>query len=145
MRRREIGAVVATLVAGLLTAACTPVEESAPDGGAVAAQLQPVDEERSRLVLTPRAVERLGLQTAAVTAFDGGARRSVPYAAIVYDSRGQAWTYLAEGPRAFLRSAVAVDRYAGDAAVLTEGPPVGAQVVTAGAAELLGAELDVGK
>lgn len=145
MPGRSGAAAAAAALAVLSVAGCTAVEESTSSSGPEAAVLEPVDEERSRLVLTKRAVERLGLQTVPVAGGRGGASRSVPYAAVLYDAQGQAWTYTTDRPLSFLRAAVAVDRFSGDTAFLTEGPPVGTQVVTTGAAELFGTELDVGK
>jgi hypothetical protein len=42
-----------------------------------------------------------------------------------------------------VREPVAVDHIAGDVAVLSAGPAVGALVVTEGSQELLGAEYDI--
>ena len=98
----------------------------------------------TKLRLTERAVERLGLLTTPVrraTSTRGGAAGTViPFTALLFDKKGQAATYLVLGPRVYTRSPVVVDHYAADLVVLRSGPPVGASVVTAGSAELSGAE-----
>ena len=65
---------------------------------------------------------------------------SLPWAAVIHDIHGGTWVYEQTGPRAFVRRRVAVRHVVGDTAVLASGPPPGASVVTAGAAELFGAE-----
>jgi hypothetical protein len=42
----------------------------------------------------------------------------------------------------YVRQAVSIERIAGEAALLTDGPPVGTAVVTLGAEELFGEEFD---
>lgn len=150
MSRRDVAALaaLATSLAGALPA-CSRADEPASAGHAEAARIEVVDGARSRVTLTPRAVERLGLQTAAVRAStaagrSGRVRLSVPYAAVVFTADGRPWTYTAHPGHSFLRERLAVDSVHGDLALLTEGPPVGSRVVTAGAAELFGTEFDVG-
>jgi hypothetical protein len=98
----------------------------------------------TKLTLTERAVERLGMKTAQVrkaTLKAGGTSGiAIPYAALLFDKSGKPVTYLVVGQRVYARSAVVVDHYDGDLAVLASGPPVGASVVTDGSAELFGAE-----
>lgn len=69
---------------------------------------------------------------------------TVPYAAIIYDERGDEWVYVSAQPGVFQRSEVDVAYIAGDTAFLLQGPEVGALVVTVGASELLGIEHKVG-
>ena len=69
----------------------------------------------------------------------------VPYASILYDMYGSAWVYENTATQVYVRRRVKVDHVLGEFAVLTRGPEVGAQVVTAGAAELFGTEFEVGK
>jgi hypothetical protein len=93
-----------------------------------------------RIVLSAKAAQRLGIQTARVThARVGGAKRLViPYAALLYAPSGKAFTFTSPSPLAFVETAVKVDYVKGKLAVLKSGPPVGASVVTVGSAELLG-------
>jgi hypothetical protein len=74
----------------------------------------------------------------------GGTKKVVPYAAVIYDLHGEQWVYTNVAPLTFVRHAVNVDFIEGDRAVLVDGPPIGALVVTAGVAELWGAETGVG-
>jgi len=103
-----------------------------------------------RVRLTARAAERLGLETAlvleeAVTIADNSVQRTViPYGAIIYDTKGQTWTFTSPQPLVFVRQSVTVERIAGNKVVLTEGPPAGTAVVTVGSAELMGAESKYG-
>lgn len=64
----------------------------------------------------------------------------VPWSAVVYDIYGGAWVYEQTAERTYVRRRVVVRSVAGEAAVLSAGPPAGAQVVVAGAAELFGTE-----
>ena len=70
-------------------------------------------------------------------------RTVIPYAAVLYDAHGDAWVYTNPEPLVFVRHRVSIAYIDGDRAVLSDGPPVGTAVVTAGGAELLGAELKV--
>jgi hypothetical protein len=103
----------------------------------------------NRVVVTPEAANRVGIETATVrTVPAGGAGASaytvIPLAAVLYDSDGDAWTYTSPAPLTFVRQQVTLGRVDGEVAVLTSGPPAGTAVVTVGAAELLGAEEGVG-
>ena len=68
-------------------------------------------------------------------------QKVVPYGAVLYDAKGAAWVYTSAQPLAFQRQLIGVERVVGDLAVLSEGPPVGTEVVTVGAALLYGAEI----
>jgi multidrug efflux pump subunit AcrA (membrane-fusion protein) len=69
----------------------------------------------------------------------------VPAAAILYDIHGNTWVYEALGAQAYTRRRVEVRRLVGPNAILARGPPVGAKMVTDGAAELFGTEFGAGK
>jgi hypothetical protein len=103
------------------------------------------DSDIARLTLTERAIDRLDLQTAAVTGGDASSpAKVVPYGALIYDAHGDTWVYTMPRPRTFIRSQVKVDRIDGDNVLLAEGPDVGTLVATAGVAELYGTEFKVG-
>jgi len=68
-------------------------------------------------------------------------QKVVPYGAVHYDAKGDAWVYVNTKPLVFERRRVRVERVVGDLAVLSDGPPVGTQVVTVGASLLHGAEI----
>ena len=163
--------VVVPLVAGLGLSACQRPSSSAKH--ASPAKVEKIEgSELSRITLTAKAAERLGIETGSVAtlgtasgtvvaqgdpAGDPGARAStsrlarsaagsivVPYAAVIYDSHGDTWVYTSPSPLVFLRHRIEIDYIEGDRAVLRTGPPVGTTVVTVGAAELLGTEFEVG-
>ena len=99
-----------------------------------------------RLELTHRAVQRLGIQTRPVTAAApgaAGATKVIPYAAVVYDTDGSSWTYVEIAADTYVRRPITVTVIRGDVALMSAGPPVGAQVVTVGSPELLGTEYNI--
>lgn len=95
-----------------------------------------------KVVLEEKALARLGLETAPVREeiVNGERRLVVPYGAIMYDTKGDTWTFTNPEPRSFVRHRIAVQNVRGEHAILTEGPPAGTLVVIVGAAELMGAE-----
>lgn len=99
----------------------------------------------SMVTLTERAIERIGLQTEQVTEMEGSLLSpAVPYSSIIYDAQGQVWVYTNPEGRSFVRHKVIVDHIKGNVVYLQEGPPVGTKIVSVGAAELYGAEFEVG-
>ncbi len=98
----------------------------------------------TRVTLTEDAARRLDIQTTAIRDTDvGGTQRKVmPYAAILYDTQGDTWTYINPKPLIFVRHHISVDRIEGEQVVLLEGPPTDTKVVTVGAAELYGSEIE---
>ncbi len=99
-----------------------------------------------RVTLDARAAERIGLETAPIReelvtlANRTETRKVVPYGALMYDKKGDTWTFTNPQPLVFIRQHVAVEDIEGDRVILAEGPPAGTVVVTVGAAELMGAE-----
>ncbi|MGH3119055.1 MAG: hypothetical protein ACRDQ2_18460 [Gaiellales bacterium] len=154
MQRGNRWMVGVLIIAGLHLSACTDKSAGAAgdhdddDGPAKVEHLEA--ENLSRVILTTRAAERLDIKTApageAVVARspDGTQRKVVPYAAVLYDAQGDTWVYTSPEPQVFVRHRVSVDYIDGDLAVLSEGPPTGTEVVTVGAAELFGAEFEIG-
>jgi hypothetical protein len=98
--------------------------------------------ELSRIRLSARAVERLGIETTNVE--EQGGRLTLPYTALLYDADGRTWAYTSPETNVFVRHDVVVDRIDGDVAFVFLGPPPGTEVVTTGAAELFGTETGVG-
>ena len=76
---------------------------------------------------------------------DGEKRKVIPYAAVLYDAKGNTWVYTNPEELVFIRKPIQIDTIVGDEAFLVDGPPVGAAVVTVGGAELYGTEFGVGK
>jgi multidrug efflux pump subunit AcrA (membrane-fusion protein) len=70
---------------------------------------------------------------------------AVPWTSVVHDINGGTWVYIQTAPRTYARQRVQVKYVTGDSAVLEQGPQSGADVVTAGAAEVFGAEFGFGK
>jgi hypothetical protein len=99
--------------------------------------------ERKRIRLEAKAAERLGVQTVAMAG--APAETTVPYGALLYDTKGGVSVYTVPEPLLFIREAVKVRSIDGDVVVLAEGPPPGTVVVTAGGSELTGIEFGVGK
>jgi hypothetical protein len=139
--------VVLLVVPALVLAACGP--GPVPTAG----EIKPARVEQlpgtslTRVILTAQAARRLDIQLAPVRSVPvkGAQRRVIPYAAILYDSQGAAWTYTNPEPLSFERRPIDIDYIEGDLAVLKDGPPTGMAVVTVGAAELFGVELGVGE
>ena len=99
-----------------------------------------------RVTLEARAAERIGLQTTPVleeTVVREGSsvsRKVVPYGAVMYDTKGDTWTFTSSHALEFVRMPVVVESIVGDRAFLVEGPAAGTSVVTVGAAQLMAAE-----
>lgn len=104
---------------------------------------------RNQVVLTARAVERLGIRTAPVTVLGepsgGPVRWTVPYGAILYDAKGTTLVYTNTEPSVFINEPVVVESVEDQTATLVQGPPAGTSVVTVGTVELFGIEFGVGK
>ncbi len=82
-----------------------------------------------------------GHRVAAVLPLKGEAESlAVPRAAVLYDYHGGAWVYERVNERTFARKRVVVRYTAGEMVALASGPPPGTEVVTAGPAELFGAD-----
>lgn len=75
-----------------------------------------------------------------------GMQMVIPYDALIYDVEGGNWVYIKEpGALAFTLHSVTVDYIEGDLVFLSDGPPVGSEVVTSGVMELYGLETGVSK
>jgi hypothetical protein len=140
-------AVLGLLIAVPQLSACTQTSAEAT-GGAEPATVEHVEgsSDVSRLTLTPKAVERLGIQTAAVReeTVAGKKRKVIPYGAVLYDAKGATSVYVSSAPNTYVREPITVDFIEGERAVLKAGPAAGTAVVSVGAAELYGTETGVG-
>jgi hypothetical protein len=138
---------IASLLAGaaLVLTACG----TAATAGPPPARIIPVaGSQIPRLQLTSGAIQRLGIatqpvRTAPAAAAGDGAREVIPYAAVVYDTDGSTWTFVNTSAGTYRREPITVNAVSGEVALLSAGPPVGARVVTVGAAELLGTEYNI--
>jgi len=138
------------LVAAALSLTLTPVALAAGGkslgkaSGVVPATLEDVPgSDLRRVTFTQRAMERTDVRTKKVRR-DASGRLVVPYSSIIYDPQGSVWVYTSPKERTFLRHKVVVADIQGDDVYLTEGPPVGTAVASQGAAEIYGAEFEMG-
>jgi uncharacterized protein YcfL len=155
MRRHRCGrdrrpSVVVLVLCGLLAsmwllAACSSSSESAEEETAASVE-QTAEGQPSRLTLSEKAVERLGIQTVAVQSVEGtgAAATTIPYSVVLYDADGNTWAFTNPEPLVYIRAAITVEQIQGDMVILSSGPPVGTLVVSVGAQELLGTEVGVG-
>jgi hypothetical protein len=141
-----VGLVVA---AGLVLGGCARTEhgdEAATDG---AGKVEHVGG-TARVRLTALAAKRLDVQTAPVReaqvaapgrpSAGAAAEKVIPFAALLYEPDGAAFTYTNPEPFVYVRQPVKVDAIKGDQAFLSDGPAAGTAVVTVGGAELSGIE-----
>jgi hypothetical protein len=130
------------VVAGLaLTGCADKSSESELTGPAKLVELD--GREVPQVVITDqRAIERLGLELTAIAEEAGS--KVIPYAGVVYDADGKTWVYVSPEALTFERAPITVTNIAGDKAILSAGPPTGTEIVTVGAAELLGVEAGIG-
>jgi hypothetical protein len=94
-----------------------------------------------RVILTEEAVQRTELQTTTVRLEDGDLE--VEHAALVYDQKGNPWVFTVIGPRTYVRAPIEIKEIDDELMILASGPPPGTEVVTVGAIELWGTELEV--
>lgn len=135
-----------------IVACCITVGGCQPKGVKASETTKPANVEKiegtvlHRVTLTSRASERLDIKLALVedVVMGGVKHRVVPYGAVLYDAHGDTWVYTSPDALVYIRHAIAVDYISGDRAVLSSGPPAGTKVVTVGAAELFGAEFEIG-
>lgn len=120
------------------------LEAAAEEEGGPAKVEHMQGDEPARITLTEEAAKRIDIHTDVVRdmSINGSQRKVVPYAAILYDTDGTTWVYTSPEALVFVRHRIVVDFIDGELAVLSEGPATGIAVVTMGAEELNGAELE---
>jgi hypothetical protein len=138
-RLRVAGVVLA--IASLPLAGCKEVETGTATGYEPAKIEEIKGTDVKRVTLTAEGAKRTGLKTATVRR-DGG-HEVVPYESLIYDAEGKTYVYTSPKPLTFLRVPVKVDRIEGNRVVLTDGPAARTAVVTVGAAEVYGTELEI--
>lgn len=136
--RRGIVAVVAL---GLMLTACRAAEPQALEPPATKAPIEGTD--RYRLTLTPKAVERLDIQTTEVIETELGP--AISSDALILEPDGRFWVYVTPADLQYERVELLSVREEGGKAYFSEGPAVGVDVVVVGVAELWGEETGVGK
>ena len=143
-RRKAALAALTALLLPLILAGCAkvPGEEEEAEKAATVEKIG--DTGQSKVVLIEEAANRLGIETTAIASLPGG-QESVPYSAVIYDAEGAAWVFTNGEELAYVKQPITIDRIEGDTAILTEGPEVGTEVVSQGAAELYGVEDGIGE
>jgi hypothetical protein len=140
---RATALVTVTAALAAVLAGCSAASSTAPPPPTSKLVRVPGSSEPS-IVLTQLGAERIGLETASVTAATSG-EATFPYAALLYEPNGQAAVYVATGTLTFTRAFVTVDTITGGVVVVKSGVSPGARVVTDGAEELLGVQNGVGE
>lgn len=147
------GALAGLLLMSLAVAGCGPQQAVMVNGDEQppATVVEVEGSDVPALLIDEESVQRIGIDTAVVQPAARGPisakqRRSlvkIPYAAVVYMSDGSAWAFAPSSPRTYRRTPITVADIRGDQAILSSGPAVGSEVVTVGAPELLGVELNI--
>jgi hypothetical protein len=143
MHRRHVLAVLAVAGLGLGAVGCAQAAQEEAPVTHLAATLKDVGKTNLKYVtLTKVSRNRLGLTMAPITGVPGA--MTVPYGAVVYDGSGGSWVYVESSPLTYRRRSIVITGADAKTALLADGPPVGTPVVTRGAAELFGAEDELG-
>jgi hypothetical protein len=148
MWRNKRWIVVVLVIAGLHLLACQR------DTG-IHHKVEPVHVEHiqgsefSRVIFTENAMKRIDIQTGQVREVPIHHSKEinrivVPYSSVIYGPHGQTWVYTSPEPRTFVRHQINVDFIEGEMVVLNDGPAVGTEIATVGAAEMYGAEFGLG-
>ena len=147
MSQLERWIVALFVIVGLPLSACSRTATDGPEDSP--ARVQPIPgSDQARVILSEEAARRLGIETEPIREAQGSAGIEalvVPYAAVLYDPAGDAWSYTSPEPLVFVRQPIQVTDIRGGEAYLSSGPPAGTRVVTVGASELLGIEYEVGE
>jgi hypothetical protein len=147
--KRCIAALSAVVAVGLSVTGCAAAPAATTAVGVPPATLEAVgDAGVKKVLLTDKAVERLGITTVPVSASAGGSatggtRLVIPYSALLYLPDGTTIAYTNPEGHSYIREDVVVESINGDRAILTKGPRIGTAVVTTGGAELWGAEFGI--
>ena len=152
MRHASRWAAALLLVGGTALSGCAGSAVGAPaPGSEQPARVEPVPgTDAKKVVLTERAAARLGIrtETASLVASTGAAgteaRTTVPYSALLYDTKGDTWVFEEVAVHTYLRRKIDVEVVDGETVVTRRGPSLTAEVVTVGAAMLYGTELGTG-
>jgi hypothetical protein len=131
------------VTAALSFSACKEVEEESA-GGYEPATLEPVkgkSEDYKRVVFTQEGADRTAVRTATVRA--SGGHEVVPYESLIYNDEAKTFVYTSPKALEYERVPVTVDRIEGNQVLLSKGPAAGTEVVTVGATEVYGTELEI--
>jgi hypothetical protein len=137
--RKVLLGIVVTAIAS--TAGCAEIESVTAEPYEPAHLESTSPDQPKRVILTEEAVQRTELKTTRVRLEDGDLE--VEHAALVYDQKGKPWVFTVVGPRTYVRAPVVIEEIDDELMILATGPRPGTEVVTVGAIELWGAELEV--
>jgi hypothetical protein len=140
--RRAFQGFVVVIAATASLTGCAEIEVPAAEQYEPAHLESAGPEQPAKIILTEEAQHRIQLQTTLVRRH--GADVSVEDDALVYDKKGKPWVFTVIGPLTYRRAAVAIKEVQQDnLMILSSGPPAGTEVVTVGAIELWGTELEI--
>lgn len=144
MKRIYRWTIPALVIACLQLSACRQVAEEEEEEGGSAKVEHLEGAQPTRVTLTEEAARRIDVQTAPVSDAGVGGKpgKVIPYAAVLYDTQGDTWTYISPEPLTYVRHPIKVDHIDGEQAFLSDGPAAGTAVVTVGVAELYGSEVE---
>jgi hypothetical protein len=138
LRKTFLGVVVAAIAS---LAGCAEIESVTADPYEPAQLESTGPDKPKRIVLTEEAVQRTELQTTRVRLEHGDLE--VDHAALIYDQKGKTWVFTVVGQWTYVRAPIKIKEIDDDLMILTSGPPPETEVVTVGAIELWGTELEV--
>ena len=143
LRSRLLTAGLVLVAAALPLSGCKEVESetSATYEPAKVVESKVNGKEVERVVFTPEGARRVDVKTDRVRASGDGT--VIPYLALIYDAEGKTYTYTNPKGLEYVREEVEVDRIRENRVFLSKGPPAGTEVVTVGAVQVYGTELDV--
>ena len=138
-RHRSPGMAALLITTGLVLAGCGGSAQGAAEQPAEVASVEtPQDGGPGIIKLVDEAAKRLDLKTTPVTA--GPAGLVLPYTSVVYEPDGSSWVFVQTEELTYQRAAITVSTIAGEQVTLSAGPQAGTEVVSQGAAELVGVE-----
>jgi hypothetical protein len=140
IRRAFLGFVVA-VAATVSLAGCAEIEVPLAEPYEPAHLESTGPDQPARIILTDEAQRRVQLQTTKVRLEDGDLE--VEHAALVFDKKGKPWVFTVVGPLIYVRAPVKIKEIDDELMILVSGPPPGTEVVTVGAIELWGTELEI--
>jgi hypothetical protein len=141
LRRALKGCVVAVAATASL-AGCAEIEVPMAEPYEPAHLESAGPDQPARVILTDEAQRRIQLQTTLIKPHGGDV--SVEDDALVYDKKGKPWVFTVIGPLTYVRAAVGIKEVnENNVVILSSGPPPGTEVVTVGAIELWGTELEI--
>jgi hypothetical protein len=128
------------IFAGFLLSACGGGQIPVTGDKIAPSSLEPIEgSELSRVILTEKAAERIGVETVPVKGL------VVPYSAVIYDIEGNTWVYTNPESLTFVRAPIEISRIDGDQVLLAKALESDAPIVTMGVIEIYGAETGVSK